>query len=220
MNPPPATNLQVFSAGRNIVIKPGTELTGAHRMAFGDDVFIGRDSQIMLGAERAAPGPQIVFGRGTSINRRALIVAVNEIVFGEYVLTAPGIYVADSSHEYRNVGVPVTMQGLEPSSGRVHVGDHAWIGIHVAIVGNLSIGRGAVIGANAVVTRSIPDYCIAAGQPARVVRAYDDRPQAWVKIGSDDHLAEVLANGRTQPISFRTIVPPVPIYNGPTVTIQ
>ena len=103
---------------------------------------------------------------------------------------------------------------------KVTIGDHAWIGIHVAIVGNLSIGRGAVIGANAVVTRSIPDYCIAAGQPARVVRAYDDRPQAWGKIGSDDHLAEVLANWRTQPISFRTIVPPVPIYNGPTVTIQ
>jgi acetyltransferase-like isoleucine patch superfamily enzyme len=220
MNPPPSTNLQVFSAGRNIVIKPGTELTGAHRMAFGDDVFIGRDAQIMLGAERAAPGPMIVFGRGTSINRRALIVAVNEIVFGEYVLTAPGIYVADASHEYRNVGVPVTMQGLEPSSGRVQIGDHAWLGINVAVVGNISVGRGTVIGANAVVTRSIPDYCVAAGQPARVVRAYDDRSGTWVKTSSEDQLADILANGRTRPIVARTMVPPVPIYNGPMVTIQ
>ena len=112
------------------------------------------------------------------------------------------------------------MQGLEPSTGRVEIGDHAWLGIHVAVVGNISIGRGSVIGANAVVNRSIPAYCLAVGQPARVVRAYDDRAGAWVKVGSDDHLADILADGRTQPIVVRTLAPAVPIYAGPTVTIS
>lgn len=215
-----ATNMPVHSAGRNIVIKPGTELTGTHRFAIGDDVFIGRDAQIMIAYDRPEPGPMIVFGRGTSINRRALIAAVNEIVFGEYVLTAPGIYVADASHEYRNIGIPVTMQGMESTTNRIVIGDHAWLGLNVAVVGNLTIGRGAVIGSNAVVNRSIPDYCVAVGQPARVVRAYDHRAREWVKIAGEEQLADVLAGGRDGLPAAVPVPPPrIPIYAGPMITV-
>ena len=213
------STLQVLAAGTNVRILPGVEITGGHRMAFGNDVFIGRDAQIMIGYDRPAPGPMITFGNGTSINRRALIVAVNEIVFGEFVLTAPGIFVGDASHEFRDVGVPITMQGLESDQNRVVIGSHSWLGIHAAIIGNLAVGVGAVIGANSVVTSSIPDYCVAAGQPARVLRAYDDRSGEWEKVTSDDHLADILAKGRSKPIVGAGPRPKFPIYAGPTVTI-
>lgn len=207
------------AAGTNVRILPGTEITGGHRMAFGNDVFVGRDAAIMIGYDRPAPGPMIVFGNGTSINRRAHIVAVNEIVFGEYVLTAPGIFVGDSSHEFRDVGVPITMQGLEAADKRVAIGSHSWLGANAAVIGNVTVGIGSVIGVNAVVTSSIPDYCVAVGQPARVVRAYDDRSGDWVKVSSPDHLADILANGRSKPIVPHAPNPRFPIYAGPMVTI-
>lgn len=213
-------NLQVHSAGANIRISPGTELTGSHRMAFGDNVFVGRDSQIMIAHDRERPGPMIVFGNGTSINRRALIAAVNEIVFGEYVLTAPGIYVADASHEYRNVGVPITMQGLQESKGRLEIASHSWIGMNAALVGSIRIGKGSVVGSNAVVNRSIPDYCVAVGQPARVVRAYDSRADEWVRVDSEAHLHDIVENGRARMPLPRSSTPRIPIYAGPTVTIS
>lgn len=213
-------NLQVASAGRNVSILPGVELTGSHRMAFGDDIFIGRDAQIMIAHDRTAPGPMIVFGNGTSINRRALIAAVNEIVFGEYVLTAPGIYVADASHEYRHVGIPITMQGLEKSTGRLEVGSHSWIGINAVLVGNIRIGKGSVIGANAVVNQSIPDYCVAAGQPAKVIRAYDSRLKDWVRVQDDEHLNDILAYGRAHLPALRPHTPDVQIYAGSMVTVS
>lgn len=212
-------NLQVHSAGSNLTILPGTELTGSHRMAFGDNVFIGRDAQVMIAHDRPQPGPMIVFGHGTSINRRALIAAVNEIAFGEYVLTAPGIYVADASHEFRNVGIPITMQGLQESKGRLEIASHSWIGMNAAIVGNIRIGRGSVIGSNAVVNRSIPDYCVAVGQPARVVRAYDSRSNDWVRVDGEEQLNDILQNGRTQIPAPAMTQPLIPIYAGPTVTV-
>lgn len=212
-------NLQVHSAGSNVMILPGAELTGSHRMAFGNDVFVGRDSQIMIAHDRPQPGPMIVFGNGTSINRRALIAAVNEIVFGEYVLTAPGIYVADASHEFRNAGMPITMQGLQESTSRLEVASHSWIGINAALVGNIRIGKGSVIGSNAVVNRSIPDYCIAVGQPARVVRAYDARVKDWVRVEHEEHLVEILEKGRQHMPAPSSAPPKVPIYAGPTVTV-
>lgn len=188
-------------------------------MAFGNNVFIGRDAQVMIAYDRPQPGPMIVFGNGTSINRRALIAAVNEIVFGEYVLTAPGIYVADASHEFRHVGIPITMQGLQESKGRLEVASHSWIGMNAALIGNIRIGQGSVIGSNSVVNRSIPDYCVAVGQPARVIRAYDSRTNGWVRVQSDDHLEDILKNGRAQIPAPLPAPPAIPIYAGPTVTI-
>lgn len=213
-------NLQVYSTGSNVTILAGTELTGSHRMAFGNNVFVGRDAQIMIAHDRPQPGPMIIFGDGTSINRRSLIAAVNEIVFGDYVLTAPGVYVADASHEFRHVGVPITMQGLQESKGRLEVASHSWIGMNAALVGNIRIGKGSVIGSNAVVNRSIPDYCVAVGQPARVVRAYDARSDDWVRVASEEQVEEILKNGRARVPVPPVTAPNVPIYAGPTVTIS
>ena len=61
------------------------------------------------------------------------------------------------------------------SPGPVSIGDGSWLGIKVAVMPNVSIGKGCVIGANSVVTRDVPDYHIAAGAPARVIKAVDER---------------------------------------------
>ena len=52
------------------------------------------------------------------------------------------------------------------------IGDNSWIGNHAAIIG-CSVGRHCVVGANAVVTRDVPDYCVVAGSPARIIKRYD-----------------------------------------------
>lgn len=59
------------------------------------------------------------------------------------------------------------------------------MGTNVVVVGNVRIGRNCVIGANAVVTRDIPDYCVAVGTPAKVVRRYDAGRGEWVKVGGN-----------------------------------
>ena len=67
-----------------------------------------------------------------------------------------------------NTSKPVSQQPIN-FAGRVEIGEGSWIGIGVAILPGVKVGKNAVIGANLVITHDVPDYCIAAGNPARII---------------------------------------------------
>lgn len=64
----------------------------------------------------------------------------------------------------------------------VHIGDGSWLGTHVVIAGNITIGKHCVIGANSVVTKDIPDYSVAVGIPAKVVKRYNFDTKCWERV--------------------------------------
>lgn len=80
------------------------------------------------------------------------------------------MYITDCDHEYRNIDVPAIDQGVAQKGQKVSIGEGSYIGINVVIVGNVKIGKHCVIGANSVVTKDVPDYCVAVGSPARVIK--------------------------------------------------
>ena len=90
---------------------------------------------------------------------------------GEKVLLSPNVYITDCDHEYRDLEVPVIDQGIVQRGQTVSIGDGSYIGINAVIVGNVKIGEHCVIGANSVVTKDVPDYCVAVGSPARVIKS-------------------------------------------------
>lgn len=65
------------------------------------------------------------------------------------------------------------------------IGDGSWIGTNSVISGDVHIGKHCVIGANSVVIKDIPDYCVAVGTPAKVVKKYDFNEKKWISIRSD-----------------------------------
>ena len=60
--------------------------------------------------------------------------------------------------------------------------DDVWIGELVSVFPGVEIGKGAIIGANSVVTKSVPEYCIVAGNPAKVIKKYDFESKQWIKV--------------------------------------
>ena len=80
------------------------------------------------------------------------------------------MYITDCDHEYRNIDVSVINQGIVQRGQKVSIGGGSYIGINAVIVGNVKIGNHCVIGANSVVTKDVPDYCVAVGSPAKVIR--------------------------------------------------
>jgi acetyltransferase-like isoleucine patch superfamily enzyme len=86
--------------------------------------------------------------------------------------------VSDTGHAYEDPDVPILEQPLRPGR-RLEIADGAWIGIGAAIIGNVRIGRNAVVGANTVVTSDVPDHTVVAGNPARVVRQRVDGAWRW-----------------------------------------
>lgn len=98
-------------------------------------------------------------------------------------MTGPHVFISDHNHEYKDPAIPILKQGVRClSSDSVYIGDGTWIGTNVVIVGNVKIGKHCVIGANSVVTKDIPDYCIVAGVPCKIIKRYDFDVNKWVRI--------------------------------------
>jgi len=126
---------------------------------------------------------KLVIGNGTSIGHFNHIYATSRIVIGENVLTADKVYISDNLHSYDNINLPISKQPIKQVK-EVYIGDGTWLGENVCIIGS-SIGKGCVIGANSVVTKDIPDYCVAVGSPARIIKRYDTTSETWLKTTSN-----------------------------------
>lgn len=116
---------------------------------------------------------------GTVIGHFSHIIALENVHIGKNVLIADKVFISDCSHEYADVNLPVIQQPVKILSP-VSIGDGSWIGENVCILG-ASVGKHCVIGSNSVVTRDIPDYAVAVGNPARVIKKFDFASQSWVK---------------------------------------
>ena len=112
----------------------------------------------------------IKIGKGSGIGERCRISIANMLTVGEKVLLSPNIYITDCDHEYRDIHTPVIDQGIVQKGQNVSIGDGSYIGINVVIIGNIKIGKHSVVGANSVVTKYVPDYSVAVGSPAQVIK--------------------------------------------------
>lgn len=111
---------------------------------------------------------RVSIGERCSIHEYSYIAGEGEIAIGNYVAIANNCTIISESHNFADRNVPIKMQGL--SAQPVIIGDDVWLGSKVTILGNVKIGKGAVIGAGSVVTRDIPEYAIAFGAPCKVIR--------------------------------------------------
>jgi carbonic anhydrase/acetyltransferase-like protein (isoleucine patch superfamily) len=122
-------------------------------------------------------------GNNCSIGNFNHIYATQKIIIEDYVLTADKVYISDNMHGYEDVNTPVNLQPVVQKS-TVIIGRGTWIGENVCIMG-CTIGKQCVIGANAVVTKNVPDYCVAAGNPVKIIKRFCFDTNSWKKTNPD-----------------------------------
>lgn len=122
---------------------------------------------------------QLVIKNGTTIGHFNHIYATKSIIIEDEVLTADKVYISDNLHGYEDVNLPVKEQPIKQCKPVV-IGEGSWLGENVCVIG-ASVGKHCVIGANAVVTKDIPDFSVAVGIPARVIKRYNVIEKSWVK---------------------------------------
>ena len=152
-------------------------------IAIGDKVYLAPDVWLNVVPGPRGVEPKIALGKGCGIGRRSMISAKNQIILEQEVLFAPAVLIMDHNHEFADVSLPIAAQGVT-EGGRIRIEKNCWLGYGAVVLcgaGQLTIGRNSVIGANAVVTRSVPPYSIMAGNPARLVKNYDPAKKDWVK---------------------------------------
>jgi acetyltransferase-like isoleucine patch superfamily enzyme len=115
---------------------------------------------------------KVTIGEGCFLNLHTMIAAQDEVTIGDHTMFANHCFVSDASHRYDNPSIPVTWQGFD-SKGPTRIGSNCWFGIGCVVTSGVTIGDRCVVGANSVVTRDLPEGVIAAGAPAKVIRAID-----------------------------------------------
>jgi len=164
---------------RNARIFGPSRIDGKKYITICDNVSIQKHVWLFAG-KFSETEPELIINKGCVIGDFNHIAAVGKVVIGKYVLTANRVYISDNLHNYDDISVPIMHQGVRFKS-EVVIGDGSWIGENACIIG-AKIGKNCVIGANAVVTHDIPDYSIAVGIPARVIKKYNQNNKQWEKV--------------------------------------
>lgn len=136
------------------------------------NITVGTEVRFGAGCWLNAIGGTISIGDGCAFSGDATISAAASVTLGREVLAARGVHIGDHDHAWADTTRPVIRQGIA-NVAPVVIGDGAWLGHNATITAGVSIGRGAVVAAGAVVTRDVPNFSLAAGVPAVVIRSWN-----------------------------------------------
>lgn len=152
-----------LSIGRRVIIRSGAviDAPGNCVLILGDQVNLNQG--VYLGAF----GTQFKVGARTQFNRNAVADGRGGMTIGEDVLIGPGAQLISYQHRFADPEVPINRQGL--SLAEITVEDDVWIGAGATVLAGVRIGRGSIVGAGAVVTKSCPPFSILGGVPARII---------------------------------------------------
>jgi acetyltransferase-like isoleucine patch superfamily enzyme len=168
------------NAGKNSAIINPLKISNPENIILGDNVIINQLSWLLTININKNHPPELKFDDGVNIGHFNHITCVNKVYIGKNVLTADKVYISDNIHGYNNINIPIKNQGVI-SKGEVYIDDNTWIGENVSIIGS-KIGKHCIIGSNSVVTRDIPDFSVAVGAPAKVIKKYDKKKKKWIKL--------------------------------------
>lgn len=161
---------------------PYTTIFNENYIRIGSQTLIGKNVALSAGmvpGQECVTSPVVTIGDRCLIGRGSGIVGHLSISIGNDVWTGHHVYITDQNHDYRDVTIPISQQS-QPERP-VEIGDGSWIGHGAVILPGARIGRHVVIGANSVVTGEIPDYSVAVGSPARVIKRYFES-QGWIDV--------------------------------------
>ena len=179
---PHTTRGKRFGAfGENsIICFPQTTIFNERYIQIGANTLIGTHVALSAGM---IPGQECLTNPVVRIGDRCLIGRGNGIVghlgidIGNDVWTGHHVYITDQNHGYERTDIPISLQ-TQPENV-VIIGDGSWIGAGSVILPGAHVGRHVAIGANSVVTGIIPDYSVAVGTPARVIKRFSPN-SGWV----------------------------------------
>jgi acetyltransferase-like isoleucine patch superfamily enzyme len=157
------------SFGRNSVIQVPARIKNAHRIAVGEGVFVASGSWLHVLEDGGDVALEI--GDGASVAEGCVFSSARSIRLGTKVSLARYVYIADHAHAYDDPDAPSLDQGITDIRP-VEIGDGAWLGQNVTVLPGVRIGKGCVVAAHSVVSTDVPDYSLAAGAPARVIRRF------------------------------------------------
>ncbi|MCA9580839.1 MAG: acyltransferase [Myxococcales bacterium] len=154
---------ELASCGTGCVLEPGVLIFHPENIHIGNSVYVGHQTIL-----KAYHRNRLSIGDGTWIGQQCFFHSAGGIIIGKNVGIGPAVRVITSNHEEAGRQTPILHAPLRFAEVRIE--DDADIGIGAIVLPGVTIGRGAQVGAGAVVTRDVPPYAVVAGSPAKILR--------------------------------------------------
>jgi len=198
-----------FGVG-SIICFPGDTLVNEGAIHIGSGTLVNTGVALSAGWMPDQPdlpdrvvgiGDRCVIGAGCSIAGHL------SIEIGDDVWLGRNVHITDMNHDYTDIHLPIGRQ--HQPEDPVVIGADSWLGHGVIVLPGSRVGRHVVIGANSVVIGEIPDFSVAVGAPARVVRRYDDG-RGWVPVEHIEHIEQAGQAGQVEHVEGDESAPTVP----------
>lgn len=169
------------SFGANSILYKPLIIRGKKNINIGQMTTILNGSRIQIYNDLTGLNSKIVIGNNCYIGYNNSFLVGGDIILEDGVLLASNILISSENHSINPEDSQYYMnQKLNCAS--VVIGEGSWIGEGVCILPGVRIGKKCVIGAGSTVTKSIPDYSVAVGSPANVIKRYDFKAHIWKKV--------------------------------------
>ncbi len=171
---------------RSAICFPVAALFGEGAIHIGNGCIVGPYASLSAGVspDEVPDTPVVRIGDRCVIGKGSAVVGHERIEIGDDVWTGNHVYISDANHGYVDPEQPVGRQFAAPRP--VSIGSGSWLGHGALVLGGATIGEHVVVGAGAVVTGDLPDYSVAVGNPARVIRRYLTG-EGWVHVDDGDN---------------------------------
>ncbi|HEY1062862.1 MAG TPA: acyltransferase [Daejeonella sp.] len=160
--------------GRYSIIRRRTKLDvfPFRRFDLGDYSTIEDFSTINNGVGDVIIGKKSLIGAGN--------VIIGPVQIGNNVILAQNVVISGLNHNYENISIPPVKQGI--TTNQIIISDNVWIGANSVITAGITIGKHSVIGAGSIVTKDIPAFTVAVGNPANIIKIYNKETNNWEKV--------------------------------------
>lgn len=164
--------IHTYGKGSSIRRRTRMDILPFNKFILGNSSVIEDFSTINNGVGDVFIGNNTLIGMGN--------VLIGPVTIGNNVIFAQNVVASGLNHEYRDVAVPIHEQKV--TTAKIVVEDDCWIAANVVLTSGITIGKHCVIAAGSVVTKDIPPYTVAAGNPAKPIKQYDAASKEWVRV--------------------------------------
>lgn len=161
--------------GRNVTIGKDSIINNY----MGGNLVLGDGCTVCRNCKISTCGGDLHIGNNVTIGDRAIITAQGNVAIEDDVLFADRVTIIANEHFYQDITTPIMYQG--GYSRPIRIGKGSWIGVNVTILQGSDIGKNCVIGAGSVVKGVFPDYCVLAGNPAKIIKVFNKENETWEK---------------------------------------
>lgn len=176
------------------------QILGLDNVAIGEGSLVG--DGVWLNVCTPQSGARIVIGRRVQTGRHSNINSGGLVELGDHCLLGPRATISNADHVTADPMRPYMDQGAV-LGGRTLIEENCWIGSGAAVLGSVTVGRGSVVGALAVVLADAPPMSVLVGNPARIVKLYDPVTKRWEAAATVEDRERVCANRERSPLPDR-----------------